>query len=114
MWFALGMGLAAVVSVQERRPAARGSSAALPGRRVRGLARARRRARPAERLLGLLLEPGKQPYPKLSPTSCLTGLSSCSCSPAVWDAPRAVPQRLLAWGPLRSSVVISYGVYLGT
>ena len=32
--------------------------------------------------------------------------------PAVWDAPRALPQRVLAWGPLAFLGLISYGVYL--
>ena len=30
----------------------------------------------------------------------------------MWDAPRALPQRVLAWAPLAWLGLISYGVYL--
>ena len=63
---------------------------------------------------GLLLEMQKQqPYPKLVADLLLTGLILVLLlAPAVWDAPRALPQRVLAWRPLAFLGLISYGVYL--
>src|SRR4051794_25495958 len=63
---------------------------------------------------GLLLELQKrQPYPKLVADLVLTALIlGLLLAPAVWDGRRALPQRVLGWGPLAFLGLISYGVYL--
>jgi peptidoglycan/LPS O-acetylase OafA/YrhL len=110
-WFALGMALA-VVSVRERR--LRLSPAACwAGALVAYVALTVLRDQP-NGFFGLLLELQKQqPYPKLIADLLLTSvILVLLLAPAVWDAPRALPQRVLAWGPLAVLGLVSYGVYL--
>jgi peptidoglycan/LPS O-acetylase OafA/YrhL len=110
-WFALGMALA-LLSVQRRRLGGRpglwwaGALAAYAALVVL-------RDQP-NGFFGLLLELQKQqPYPKLIADLLLTGLLlALVLAPAVWETPRALPQRVLAWGPLAFLGLISYGVYL--
>ena len=63
---------------------------------------------------GILLElQRQQPYPKLVADIALTALLlALVLAPAVWDAPRGLPQRVLAAAPLAWLGLISYGVYL--
>lgn len=113
-WFALGMALA-VISVRERRPKALAAHPGLcwAGAFVAWLALVVLRDQP-NGFYGLLLElGGQQPYLKLVADITLTGvILFLVLAPAVWDAPGAAPQRLLAWGPLAFLGLISYGVYL--
>jgi peptidoglycan/LPS O-acetylase OafA/YrhL len=117
-WFALGMGLA-LVSAHGDRPRrltrALGSHPELCWAIafVAWLAQVVLRDQPYG-FFGLLFEiQEQQPYPKLIADILLTGLILLLVlAPAVWDAPRAVPQRLLAWRPLAFLGLISYGVYL--
>jgi len=113
-WFALGMALA-VVSAAGIRPGALARRPGLcwAGALVAYLALVVVRDQP-NGFFGLLLEMQKQqPYPKLLADLALTGLLlALILVPAVWDAPRAVPQRVLAWAPLALLGLISYGVYL--
>ena len=121
-WFALGMALA-VVSVAA--PLAEGRPRAL----VEAVA-----ARPVLCWVGavaafaaLVLVRGEagglfgilsalqteQPYPKLLADVALTGLLVLLIlTPAVWDTPARLPQRLLAAAPLAALGLISYGVFL--
>jgi peptidoglycan/LPS O-acetylase OafA/YrhL len=110
-WFALGMALA-IASVRDRR--LRLSPALCwAGALVAYVALTVLRDQP-NGFFGLLLELQKQqPYPKLIADLLLTGLIlALLLAPAVWDAPRALPQRVLSWAPLAFLGLISYGVYL--
>jgi len=121
-WFALGMALA-VVSVAAPRTAGRpraliAAVAARPllcwaGAVAAFAALALVRREPGG-LFGIVAAlQTQQPYPKLLADLALTGLLlALILVPAVWDAPRAVPQRVLAWAPLALLGLISYGVYL--
>lgn len=111
LWFALGMGLA-VVSVRDRRLRIH-PALCWAGALIAYLALVVVRDQP-NGFFGLLLEAQKQqPYPKLLADLLLTAtILVLLLAPAVWDAPRAFPQRLLAWAPLAFLGLISYGVYL--
>ena len=113
-WFALGMALA-VISAEGVRL---GRLPARPllcwaGALVAYLALVVVRDQP-NGFFGLLLETQQQqPYPKLVADLALTGvILALILVPAVWDAPHAAPQRLLAWAPLAFIGLISYGIYL--
>ena len=110
-WFALGMALAVVSATGVQLRAA--PLACWAGALVAYVALVVVRDQP-NGFYGLLLELQKQqPYPKLIADLALTGvLLALIVVPAVWDAPRALPQRVLAWEPLAFVGLISYGVYL--
>jgi peptidoglycan/LPS O-acetylase OafA/YrhL len=122
VWFALGMTLA-VVSVAEAGAASRWRTrlqavAAHPGLCWAGAAAAFAalvvlRAQP-DGFFGILMAAQiVQPYPKLLADIALSTLTlGLMLAPAVWDAPRALPQRVLAAAPLAWLGLISYGVYL--
>jgi peptidoglycan/LPS O-acetylase OafA/YrhL len=122
VWFALGMALA-VVSVAEAGVSGGWRTrlqavAAHPGLCWVGAAVAFAalvvlRAQP-NGFFGILMEAQiVQPYPKLLADIALTALMlGLILAPAVWDAPRALPQRVLAAAPLAGLGLISYGVYL--
>jgi peptidoglycan/LPS O-acetylase OafA/YrhL len=114
LWFALGMTLAVLSAARIR---ARGL-AEHPGRcwavaLAAYVALVVLRDQP-NGLYGLLLElQQRQPYPKLLADLALCGvILGLILLPAVWDAPRALPQRVLAAAPLAWLGLISYGVYL--
>jgi peptidoglycan/LPS O-acetylase OafA/YrhL len=122
VWFALGMALA-VVSVAEARATDRWHArlrtvAAHPGLCWVGAlgvfaAVVALRAQPNGFFGILLASETVQPYPKLLADIALTALIlGLILAPAVWDAPAALPQRVLAAAPLAWLGLISYGVYL--
>jgi peptidoglycan/LPS O-acetylase OafA/YrhL len=117
-WFALGMALAVVSVHADRAPALVRAVAARPGLCWAGALAAYAalvvlRDQP-NGFFGILLElQRQQSYPKLLADLGLTAvLLGLVLAPAVWDAPRGLPQRVLAAAPLAWLGLISYGVYL--
>jgi peptidoglycan/LPS O-acetylase OafA/YrhL len=121
-WFALGMGLA-MVSVASLRARGRAQTlvqgvAARPGlcwamalAAYAGLAVLRHQS---HGFFGILLATQQvQPYPRLLADIALTALMLGGILlPAVWQATRGLPQRVLAAAPLAWLGLISYGLYL--